>query len=167
MDPEQLSAALRNDDSLYLLCRRGIVIASFVAMLCMMFISLFQLGIIKHLPEPPLPKMNADKVDSSGKAYNPMGLSLPDAFLGLVSYGITAMLAAYGGPLRYQTLAIIPLALGVKVLIDATQAARLSWDQWAVHQAFCFWCLIAALATFITVPLAAPEVIAVIKRWTA
>ena len=51
-----------------------------------------------------------------------------------------------------------------KVSIDAAQAAKLSWDQWAKHRAFCFWCLVAAGATFAAVPLAMPEAGAEAKR---
>jgi hypothetical protein len=35
----------------------------------------------------------------------------------------------------------------------AAQAAKLTVDQWTKHRAFCFWCLTAATATFITLPL--------------
>lgn len=130
----------------------------------MLHIGLFQMGIVRHLPEPPLPRMRADVVDAAASAYRPLGLPMPDAFLGLVSYAVTAALAVVGGADRHRTLWILPLALGVKVLVDAGQAARLSWLQWADHRAFCFWCLLAAAATFASVPLAAPEFVLACKR---
>lgn len=166
MDPNQLSEILRTGEGGYLWYRRGIVITSFVAALCMQLIGLFQMGIIRHLPEPPLPHMNADKVDSAAQAYSPFGLPIPDAFVGLVSYAITALLAVIGPDDRVFRYAWIPLLLGLKVLVDAGQAARLSYDQWAQHRAFCFWCLVAATATFTAVVLAAPETIAAVKRIT-
>ena len=32
-------------------------------------IALYQMGIIRHLPEPPFPMLDADKVDASSEAY--------------------------------------------------------------------------------------------------
>ena len=61
----QLSRELRTQTSLDLRRRRGIVGLSMLASASMGLIALYQTGIIKHLPEPPLPMMNADKVDAS------------------------------------------------------------------------------------------------------
>lgn len=85
MDPQQLSEILRTGDGLYLWCRRGVVITSFIAALCKQLIGLFQMGLIRHLPEPPLPLLDADKVVSAARAYSPLWLRMSDAFLGLVS----------------------------------------------------------------------------------
>lgn len=165
MAPEELSEYLRTTDGLILWCRRGIVLTSLGAGLCMMLVSLYQVGVIKSLPEPPLPRMNADRVDAAPEAYHRMGIPMPDAFLGLLSYAVTAALAAVGGPERIERLGWIPLLLLAKVLTDAVQAGRLSWEQWSVHQSFCFWCLLAAALTFIAVPLAVPEAWHVAKRF--
>ena len=56
----------------------------------------------------------------------------------------------------------IPIALAGKVAFDVVNAAKLSIDQWTRHRAFCFWCLIAAAATFATAPLVIPEAFAAI-----
>jgi len=84
-------------------------------------------------------------------------LSTGDAFLGFVSYGVTMLLAATGGPRRHETHPYLPLALAVKAGIDAAQAAKLTVDQWMKHRAFCSWCLAAAAATFAVVPTVVPE----------
>ncbi len=47
--------------------------------------------------------------------------------------------------------------LAGKIAFDVATAAKLSIDQWTKHKAFCFWCLVAATATFATAPLAIPE----------
>ena len=41
--------------------------------------------------------------------------------------------------------------------MDALQAAKLTYDQYAKHRAACFWCLVAAAATFVTAALVVPE----------
>lgn len=115
-----------------------------------------------HTPEPPLPLLNADKVDASAEAY--AKFSTPDAILGLGSYAATMGLAAMGGANRARTMPWIPIALAGKVAFDVASAARLSVDQWTKHRAFCFWCLVAAAATFATAPLVMPEAFAAARQ---
>lgn len=142
--------------------RRGIVVASLTAMGCMSLIALYQIGVIKHLPEPPLPGLDADKVDASDEAYS--HFKMGDAFIGLGSYAATMALAAMGAKDRAKTQPWIPLALAAKTTADAAQAAKLTYDQFAKHKAACLWCLIAAAATFASAALAIPEARAAIRR---
>lgn len=153
MNPAELSRALREGDGPFLSRRRGVVGLSLVSIASMGVITLYQTGIIKHLPEPP--GFDADKVDASPEAY--AYFAIPDAALGLGSYAATLGLAAMGGPDRAATQPWIPLALAAKALFDAGQAGKLTIDQWTKHRAFCSYCLVAAAATFAALPLALPE----------
>ena len=151
----ELSETLRDGNSKHLRNRRSIVALSTVASGCMALIALYQMGIIKHIPEPPLPMMDADKVDASAEAYGKF--RMPDAIIGLGSYAATMSLAAIGGEDRHRTMPWLPIALAAKVAFDSANAAKLSVDQWTKHKAFCFWCLVAAGATFATAPLVVGE----------
>lgn len=162
MTPEQLSAELRLGSGSFLSRRRGVVGLSLVSVVSMGAVVLYQMGLIKHLPEPPLPMMDADKVDASGEAYEL--LSMPDGALGLGSYAVTLGLAAMGGKERAVQRPWIPLALAVKAFVDAVQAGRLTVEQWTKHRAFCFWCLLSAGATFAVVPLVVGEARAALRR---
>ncbi len=162
MKPKQLSAELRHGTGDFLEERRGVIALSLTAIGCMGLIALYQTGIIRRLPDLPLPLMDADKVDASDEAY--AKLQTPDAFIGLGSYAVTMGLAAMGGKKRAQEQPWIPLALAVKAGADALQAAKLSYDQWAKHRAFCIWCLGAAAATFAIVPLVAGEAAAAVRQ---
>ena len=155
MRASELSRELRRDSGDFLEERRGIVCASLTAIGCMGLIALYQMGVIKHLPEPPLPGLDADKVDASDEAYS--HLQMGDAFIGLGSYAATMGLAAMGGKNRVKEQPWIPLALAAKAGVDALQAAKLTYDQYAKHRAACFWCLVAAAATFVTAALVVPE----------
>ncbi len=155
MRPAELSHQLRHESGDFLEERRGIVISSLAAVGCMGLIALYQIGAIKHLPEPPLPGLDADKVDASEEAYS--HFQMGDAFIGLGSYAVTMGLAAMGPKNRAQTQPCIPLALAAKAGADAAQAAKLTYDQFAKHKAACMWCLVAAAATFVTAALAIPE----------
>ncbi|MEJ7762652.1 MAG: vitamin K epoxide reductase family protein [Thermomicrobiales bacterium] len=162
MTPEQLSRDLRLGSGHFLRQRRKVLGLSLVAAGAMMPISLYQMGIIKHLPEPPLPRLDADAVDASAEAY--AILATPDAVLGLGSYALTAWLAAAGGADRARTRSWIPLALAAKVGLDALFGAKLTVDQWTRHRAFCSWCLLAAGASVAAVPLVVPEARAALRR---
>lgn len=155
MTASELSRELRTAQGDFLEERRGVVALSLVAVGCMGLIAAYQMGLIRSLPDLPLPLMDADKVDASDEAY--AKLSMPDAFIGLGSYAATMGLAAMGGKNRATEMPLVPLALAAKATFDAAQAAKLSYDQWAKHKAFCIWCLVAAAATFATVPLVIGE----------
>src|ERR1041385_3133286 len=152
----ELSRELRQDTTPDLRRRRRIVGLSLIASASMGVIALYQTGIIKHLPEPPLPFLDADRVDASAEAY--AKFDTPDAVLGLASYGVTAVLAAMGGKDRASSAPWVVLALAGKVAFDALNALKLSIDQPVKYRAFCFWCLIAASATFASVPQVIPAV---------
>ena len=162
MKADELSRQLRQGSDEAIVRRRRIVGLSLVAMGSMGLISLYQMGLIAHLPDPPLPGFDADTVDASAEAY--AKLSMPDGVLGLGSYAVTTALAAMGGQDRALTQSWIPLALAAKVAFDAAQAAKLSVDQWTKHRALCVWCLLAAGATFASVPLVVPEARAALRH---
>ncbi len=162
MTPEALSHELRLGAGEFLGRRRRVVVLALIAAGAMMPISLYQTGVIPHLPEPPLPGLDADAVDAAGEAY--ALLATPDAVLGLGSYAVTLGLAAMGGERRAETRRWIPLALAAKVVLDAVMAAKLTWDQWTRHRAFCSWCLLAAGASFAAVPQVVPEARAALRR---
>jgi uncharacterized membrane protein len=155
MKPDRLSAQLRLDRSPALRRRRAIVGLSLGAAGVMGLITLYQTGLLSRLPDLPLRRFDARKVNGSAQAYD--RLDTPDAALGLASYATTLVLAAMGGRGRARRQPWIPLLLMAKVVLDALEAARLTRDQWTKHRAFCAWCLAAAAATFATVPLAVPE----------
>lgn len=155
MKPETLSRELRLESDGYLRNRRAVVGMSLTAIGSMGLITAYQTGLIRHLPEPPLPGLDAEKVDASAEAY--AKLDMPDAALGLGSYAVTLGLAAMGGKDRASTHPWIPLALAAKAGVDAAQAAKLTYHQYSKHRAACLWCLVAAGATFATAALVLPE----------
>lgn len=164
-DPEQLSLELRTADDHLMRRRRQVVCLAMTSAACMGVVAAFQIGLTRRVPEPPLPYLDADKVDGSAQAY--AKLSTGDAFIGFVSYGLTMLLAAVGGERRHETHPYVPIAMAAKATVDAVEAARLTVDQWTKHRAFCSWCLTAAAATFAVVPAVLPELRAAIRTLTS
>ena len=156
IQPEKLSADLRETQGdEFLDNRRKITALSLFNIAMMGIISLYQMGVIKRLPEPPIPGLDAEKVNGSAQAYELF--STPDAVLGLGSYAATLGLCALGSSKRAKTLPLIPVLLMLKATFDALASAKLSYDQPTKYKAACLYCLGGALATFAVVPLAWPE----------
>ena len=109
VSPEALSRQLRAGTGGFLRERRGILGSSLLGAAAMGLIALYQMGIIEHLPDPPLPYFDADKVDASEEAYG--YLSTPDGVIGLANYAATAVLAAVGGEDRTERRPWLALAL--------------------------------------------------------
>jgi len=83
MDPQQLSRELREGDSPDL-TRRWIIGLSLFGAAVGQIVSLYQISILKHLPDPPLPIFDADRVDASNYAYK--RAQTPDGFAMTASY---------------------------------------------------------------------------------
>ncbi|GAC1346759.1 MAG: hypothetical protein NVS4B7_19710 [Ktedonobacteraceae bacterium] len=162
MKAEELSRQLRLGEGSFLAQRRGIIGLEMVAIGSMSLITLYQMGMIKHLPEPPLPGLDADRVDASAEAYS--RFSTPDGILGIGNYAMTMGLAAMGGQDRAKEQPWIPLALAAKVAFDTSQAIRLFFDQKTKYHAFCFWCLLAAATTLATIPLVIEEAYSALRH---
>ncbi len=160
----ELSSELRNDQSAKMRRRRAVLGLSSLGAASLGLIGLYQTGIIKHVPEPPLPYLDAEKVDASPEAYE--WLSTPDAILGVASFGATMILTSMGGPERAKKQPYIPLALAAKTALDVFNAVRLTRDQWTKHRAFCIWCLVAASATFASVPFVIAEAVEAARNVT-
>jgi len=118
-------------------------------------VAAYQNGVVRRLPEPPLPVFDAEKVDASGEAYQL--LRTPDASLGLLSYAVTLTLAGMGSKDRFRNTPIVPLALAAKVLFDAFGGLYLTAEQATKHRKFCSWCLTASVASLVMVPQVIPE----------
>lgn len=95
MRPEELSRQLRRGTDRYLKRRREVVGLSLAAAGSLGIVTLYQIGLIPHVPEPPLPFLDADVVDAAPEAY--ARLSMPDGVLGIGNQTLTMALAAAGG----------------------------------------------------------------------
>ncbi|GAB1542898.1 hypothetical protein NUACC21_55720 [Scytonema sp. NUACC21] len=137
--------------------RRWIVGLSMVGAAMGIIVSLYQIGILRHLPDPPIPYFDSDRVDASDYAYS--RLATPDGFMMVTNYAITAWLAAAGGQDRARENPLLPIAMGIKLLFDAGVAAELAREEWNENQAFCAYCQMATLCSFASVAIAIPEVI--------
>lgn len=150
-----LGFQLRNGQSENLTRRRGVAGLSLVSIGSLSVIALYQLGLVKRLPELPLPGFDAQKVTSSGEGY--VFFNMPDSVLGIGSSAVTLALAAMGHDNRAQDRPWIPLALAGKTAMDLMAGGKLAIDQVTKHKALCSWCLVSGVTAIGTVVLAMPE----------
>ena len=119
--------------------RRRIVGGTMVSTVCMAVASLYQTGVLGRIPELPLPRFDANRVEASAQAYQL--LRMPDAPLAVVSFGMTAALAGAAGGGSGRGVQAVRVALGLKALVDAAYGAKLMADQVTKHGRLCSWCL--------------------------
>ena len=161
LPPAQLSQELRLSHSPDLTRRRWIIGLSFVTAVAGQVVTLYQTGIIPHLPDPPLAIFDSDKVDASTYAYK--RLQMPDAPAMLITAGITAALASAGGQERASQQPWLPVALLGKTLIDLVTNVQLGVEEWQENKKLCFYCQASTVAATAAAVLAVPEAVRAIK----
>jgi hypothetical protein len=162
--PRLLSRELRLGTGPDLRRRRWILGLSLLGTLAAQIVTLFQMGLVRRLPDPPGP-FDSSRVDASDYGYS--RLQTPDGALMLVTYGITAALAASGGRDRAETMPALPLALAAKTGWDSYTALKLGQEEWAENRALCAYCQMATLASLASFVLALPEAVRAAKAATA
>jgi uncharacterized membrane protein len=154
MDPRRLRSELLNGTSGDLCRRRAVVALSLVGVASMAATSLLQMGLIRHLPDPPFAAFDSDKVNLSTEAYK---FGAPDGTLGLASYAANLPLAAFGGAGRARTMPWLPLLAAAKAAADAAVAVWYFYQMPAKEKAWCAYCLVAQGATLGVLALTLPE----------
>lgn len=152
-DDEALALGRQMRESERMRNRRAIAALALTAAAPLGLVALWQVGVIKKMPEPKHPLFDAEKVNGSAQGYSK--LQMPDAILGVGSMIATMSLAAIGPPRRARFLTQM---LTAKIALDVTTSAKLTIDQWTKYRSFCLWCLISAAATFAMIPFAWNEI---------
>lgn len=152
---EAVSDALRRGESEFLTRRRRVAALALGATGALGTVALYQFGLLRRLPEPPLPRTDAEAVDATGSAY--LLLGTPDSTLGMASYAVTLALAGMGAADRASRQPWLPLLMAAKVVADAVSAGYLTVEQLSGHRRLCSWCLAAAACSVAAVPQVLPE----------
>ena len=153
-NPQRLRNELQQGASADLRRRRAIIGVSLAGMASMAAVSLFQTGLLRHLPDPPLHSFDSDKVSSSDAAYR---WGAPDGTLALFGCATNLPLAAFGGEDRVREHPVVPMVAAGKATFDAAIAARYLYRMAAEDRAWCGYCIVAALVDFAVFGLTLPE----------
>ena len=58
----------------------------------------------------------------------------------VANYAITAWLAAAGGLDRARRNPLLPIAIGIKLVLDGVTNVELAREEWSENKAFCEYC---------------------------
>jgi uncharacterized membrane protein len=139
---QNLRRELQKSDEPDLNIRRAVIGLSLVGIAAMTAVTLFQTGVIKHLPDPPIDGFNSDKVNSSDTAY---ALGVPDGALSLASLAANIPLAAFGGENRAAETPLIPIAAAAKASVEAAVAGWYFYQMPTKEKAWCGYCVVGAM----------------------
>jgi len=142
-ETQQLRRDLQDGSSNDLWRRRAIINLSLVGIGAMAAATLFQTGIIKHLPDPPIENFDADAVTSSDVAY---ALGGADAVLSVASLAANVPAAAFGGEKRFTSTPLIPIAFAGKALAEAAIAGWFFYRMTTKEKKWCGYCITNAAA---------------------
>lgn len=143
--------------------RRKIIGLSLLGMAAMGAVSLFQTGIVEHLPDPPIEGFDSDKVNSSDTAY---ALGVPDGSLSLASLAANIPIAAFGGEDRAEEMPLVPIAAAAKASVEAVVALWYFYQMPTKEKAWCGYCIAGALCNVGIAALALPEAKRALKTFT-
>jgi len=119
------------------------VVAAAGAIASLLPVAARQVGAIKHLPDPPGKIFDSEGIITSHIAH-PFGV--PDALLGLGSYGTTLFLL-----LASRRMAFARPLLRAKLNADAAAAATNVVRQLITFRRVCSWCTATVLCTAVMV----------------
>ncbi len=164
--PEPSRAAkLRYDanvsDSAIMGRRRGVVVSSLIGIASMAFVSLKQTGMIKHLPDPPVPGFDSDKVNLSDTAFS---FGAPDGTIALAGFALNVPLAMLAGEHRADEMPWLPLAITAKAAADAVVSSWYFYQMPVKEKAWCGYCIAATVASIATLALTLPEARTALRR---
>ena len=159
--PQRLRRELQESNASDLNIRRGIIGLSLVGIAAMTAVTLFQTGVVKHLPDPPIDDFDSDKVNSSDTAY---ALGIPDGALSLASLAANIPLAAFGGVNRAEETPLIPIAAAAKATVEAAIAGWYFYQMPTKEKAWCGYCIVGAITNW---GVAALTLIEAKRAWKA
>jgi uncharacterized membrane protein len=154
MNVDAIRQELRNGQSPSLQRRRKVALLSAVGLVDFALISLYQMGVIRHLPDPPGRLFDSDKVNASHKAYM---MGLPDGTTGAALYALNLMLASAGGSRKASRHPVFDVLLAGAVAASAVGALHYLYDMVTKQQRACPYCLVGAALNFSMVPLVARD----------
>lgn len=141
--------------------RRKIIALSTLGLVDFSIISLYQTGIIKRLPDIPLPVFDSNKVNAAKDAYM---MGVPDGPVSATVYGLTMVLAAAMGSESTGRKPVLDVLLGGAIAGNAAGAVFYMYDMIFKQKKICLYCVTGALINFASAIIIAPVVIKGIKK---
>lgn len=121
--------------------RRKIMGLSALGLLDFAFISLYQAGVIKRLPELPFSAFDSNKVNAAPDAYQ---MGAPDAAISAWIYATNMVLSTIGGTEESGRKPIHDLLLGTTIAANAAGALYYLYNMTFYQKKICPYCIAGA-----------------------
>lgn len=155
LSPSAISRALRKDNTPALRRKRKVVALSALGLLDFSIISLYQTGVIPHMPDLPGSLFDSDYVNGSDEAYQ---MGAPDAPISAMVYGLNMVLATAGGTQKTGRSPVFDLLLGASLTANAAGGASYLFNMVTKQKKVCLYCVIGAVINFATLAIAWPDI---------
>ncbi len=153
-DVDEVRDTLRYEKSKSLSRRRKIIVLAILGMIDFAIISLYQTGILRHLPDPPSDMFDSDFISGSEKAYK---FSVPDGVTGASSYTTILILAAMGGKRALSRSKFFDKLLFGVVTANAAKGLYHLYEMAFKENRVCLYCVTGTLISLLMFPLAKKE----------
>jgi hypothetical protein len=160
--PLTLREDLRHRHSDGLRRRRAIVVLSMLGLASSALVTLYQVGLVRHLPDPLFRRVHADNVNAPCVSYQ---YGLPHAMLSLATHTANILFAGMGTDARASITPWIPIVAAGKAAADAGVAVtHLASDRHGSERSWCGYSLIDAVTRLGAAMLALPEALDALRR---
>lgn len=142
--------------------RRQVVRLSVLGMLDFAFISLYQSGAIKRLPELPLAAFDSNKVNAAPEAYK---MGAPDGAISTAIYAANIVLATAMGTADSGRKPVHDMLLGTTVAGNTAGALYYLKNMISQQQKVCPYCIAGAIINVASAVIIAPVVYKSLQRF--
>ena len=161
MDAVAIKDALRMEKNPDMDNRRKVIVLSALGLFDFSIISLYQTGVIRKLPDIPLPVFDSNKVNASKEAYQ---FGVPDGPVSAVIYSLIMVFAAAGGSEKVARKPVFDLLLGGAVAANLSGALYYLYDMAFRQKKICLYCVTGAAINIASAVIIAPTVFKTIAR---
>lgn len=154
MNVKAIRKELRKGKSESLHRRRQIALLSAIGAVDFSIISLYQVGVIRSLPDLPGKIFDSNKVNASQSAYQ---MGLPDGPVSLGMYALNMILASAKGSHRTGRSPWYDFLLAGAVLASVGGTVTYLYDMAFKQKKVCPYCLVGAGVNFAMLPLVLKE----------
>lgn len=141
--------------------RRTITALSALGIVDFAFISLYQSGVIKRLPELPFKGFDSNTVNAAPEAYM---MGAPDATISALVYASNMVLATAGGTEASGRKPALDMLLGATIAGNAAGAVYYLYDMIFKQKKVCPYCIVGAAINLASAVIVAPLVLKAIKK---
>lgn len=143
MNPEQIKKELRKPDGFTI--KRKIAILASLGLIDFIVISLYQLGVIRELPDLNVKYVDSNFVNASKEAYK---MGLPDGPVSAMVYTLILVLIGVKGTKSSGRSPVWDVLLGGAILANAAGAADYLRVMLFKQKRVCLYCIFGAFINF-------------------